>query len=181
LPAKETSVCNPRGFYSITKKCAEDLLISFCETYKLKYRILRLCNVYGLGDEGTSKKKNALQYLLEEIKNNKSIQLYYDGNFIRDYMNIRDVCKAIYLCINDNTTVNQIINIGSGVPQKFGEIIRFAIKEAKSASSVTSVYPPDFHKQVQVKDMYLDVTKLSKLGFKQEINIFDGVREILSS
>ena len=29
LPAKETSYCNPKGFYSITKKCAEDLLISY--------------------------------------------------------------------------------------------------------------------------------------------------------
>jgi GDP-D-mannose dehydratase len=29
LPAKETDSCNPTGFYSITKKCAEDLLICF--------------------------------------------------------------------------------------------------------------------------------------------------------
>ena len=27
LPATEDSICNPTGFYSITKKCAEDLLI----------------------------------------------------------------------------------------------------------------------------------------------------------
>lgn len=38
LPAKEDSICNPKGFYSITKKCAEDLLIDFCRTYKVKYR-----------------------------------------------------------------------------------------------------------------------------------------------
>ena len=31
MPASETSICFPKGFYSITKKAAEDLLISFCE------------------------------------------------------------------------------------------------------------------------------------------------------
>ena len=59
LPAKENSLCNPTGFYSITKKCAEDLIISYCKTFNKKYRILRLCNVYGSNDKGTSKKKNA--------------------------------------------------------------------------------------------------------------------------
>ena len=35
LPAKEDYHCNPTGFYSITKKAAEDLLISFCKTYDI--------------------------------------------------------------------------------------------------------------------------------------------------
>ena len=180
LPAKETSVCNPKGFYSISKKCAEDLLISFCETYGLKYRIFRLCNVYGVGDKGVSKKKNALQYLVQEIKSNRDISLYYGGNFIRDYMNVKDICRAIKLCM-DTSDVNQVINIGSGIPQNFREIMDFAIKECKSSSKVISVDASDFHKKVQVKDMYLDITKLKNLGFVQEINIFDGVREILNS
>lgn len=34
--------CNPTGFYSITKRCAEQMLISFCETFDIKYRIFRL-------------------------------------------------------------------------------------------------------------------------------------------
>jgi len=49
LPAREDACCKPKGFYSITKKCAEDLLISFCQTYGLKYRIFRLANVIGVG------------------------------------------------------------------------------------------------------------------------------------
>ena len=54
LPAREDSICNPTGFYSITKKCAEDLIISFCNTYGVKYRIIRLCNVLGRGDKKVS-------------------------------------------------------------------------------------------------------------------------------
>ena len=34
-PINESHRCNPTGFYSITKKCAEDLLISFCKTVEV--------------------------------------------------------------------------------------------------------------------------------------------------
>ena len=39
LPAHENSPCNPTGFYSITKHAAEKMLISYCQTYGIKYRI----------------------------------------------------------------------------------------------------------------------------------------------
>jgi len=178
LPAKEDNICKPKGFYSITKRCAEDLIVSYCETFKIKYRILRLCNVYGPSDGGVSKQKNALQYLINEIKANNEIKLYYDGDFIRDYMYVDDVCKAIYSVIHQGE-YNQIINIGSGIPQKFREIIDFVVKETNSTSKITAIDAVDFHKIVQVKDMYMDVSKLNNLGFKQHIDIFEGVKQLI--
>ena len=50
LPANENSCCNPRGFYSITKRTAEQLLESYCKTFGLKYKIIRLANVIGKDD-----------------------------------------------------------------------------------------------------------------------------------
>jgi len=41
------------------------------------------------------------------------------------------------------------------------------------------VEPPHFHKTVQVKDMYLDVTKLKDLGFSQQISIYNGIDRII--
>lgn len=178
LPASESDCCKPKGFYSITKKCAEDLLISYCETFKIKYRILRLCNVYGKTDDGVSKQKNALQYLINELKLNNEIKLYYDGDFIRDYMHVDDVCRAIYFCMT-KSDVNQIINIGSGKPQKFRDLIDFVIKETNSTSKVIPIDAVDFHKIVQVKDMYLNTEKLNQLGFKQEIDIYTGIKQLL--
>jgi len=178
LPAKEDGCCKPKGFYSITKRCAEDLIISYCETFNIKYRILRLCNVYGPSDGGVSKQKNALQYLINEIKSNNEIKLYYDGDFIRDYMHVDDVCKAIYSVLY-RAEYNQIINIGSGIPQKFRDIIDFVIKETNSTSKITAIDAVDFHKIVQVKDMYMDVSNLNRLGFKQHINIYEGIKTLL--
>ena len=174
LPANENSECSPKGFYSITKRAAEQLLISFCETFGIKYRIMRLCNVYGTADKKASKKRNALQFLTTEVVNNKDINLYDAGENIRDFMHVEDVCKAINLVINKGTK-DDIINIGSGIPSKFIEIMNYAKEKTNSTSKFNSVEPPEFHKIVQIQDMFLDVTKLNNLGFKPKYMIRDGI------
>ena len=178
FPATEESNCNPTGFYSITKRCAEDLVISYCKTFNINYRILRLCNVYGPGDNGASKKKNALQYLINEIKNDRPIYLYNQGNFIRDYLYINDVCDAIYLAIN-KAPLNEIINISSGIPQTFKHIIDYCLEKTNSKSEVGQMEPTDFHKLVQIENMYMNNDKLKSIGFKQKFHIFEGIDNLL--
>jgi len=180
LPAKENSVCNPNGFYSITKRAAEQMLISYCQTYKINYRILRLCNVYGTGDKKASKKRNAFQYLAQEIIKGNTVQLYDNGENIRDFMHIKDVCEAINLIIK-NGSVNEIFNIGSGEPNTFIKTMSYVKEKSNSTSQFKFIDPPEFHKIVQVQDMYLDVTKLKQLGFKQKITIWDGLDEIIKN
>lgn len=174
LPAKEDSYCTPRGFYSITKKCAEDLIISYCKTFNKKYRILRLCNVYGPNDKGTSKKKNALQYLVNEIKASRPINLYNEGKFFRDYMHVNDVCDAIKLVL-DKGPVNEVYNIGSGKPTWFKDLIDHVIKETSSLSAITNIPPPVFHSNVQASDIYLDVSKIRNIGFEPKMDIYKEI------
>lgn len=177
LPAKEDQPCNPKGFYSITKLAAEQLLKSYCETFGIQYRILRLCNVYGPGDKGVSKKKNAMQFLIEEIKNNRPINLYHNGEFYRDYMHVDDVARAIDLCIQ-NAPLNTTFNIGSGEKLLFKDLIKNVIELTQSQSIVGTMAPPSFHQTVQVKDFYMDTSKLKSLGFKPKISIQEGLKQL---
>jgi len=178
-PFKEDDLgCNPTGFYSITKRCAEQLIISFCNTYNVKYRIFRLANVLGEGDQKISKKKNALQFLIKEIVEGRDVELYYGGNVLRDYIYVDDVCNAIYHCI-ENAPVDQIINIGSGKPYLFLNIIKKAIKKANSNSKIINIEPTHFHNIVQVKNSYLDTTKLSNFGYECEYNIDSIVEKLV--
>jgi nucleoside-diphosphate-sugar epimerase len=95
-------------------------------------------------------------------------------------MHVDDICKAIHLCLS-KADYNQIINIGSGIPQNFKELINFAINETGSSSKVGNMEAVDFHKLVQVKDMCMDVSKLKNLGFNQNISIFEGIKKIIQS
>jgi len=163
----EGSDCYPKGFYSITKYCAEQLVKSYCETYNLRYRILRLGNVIGPGDKKASKKKNALQYLANELKENRDIQMYGDGSFYRDYIHVNDVARAIALVI-EKGELDSIYNIGNGRQWKFRDILYYIRRITNSSSKITSMEAPDFHKTVQGVSFYMNVEKLHNLGFIPE-------------
>lgn len=180
LPANEQSQCNPRGFYSITKRTAEQLLISYCETFGIKYRIMRLCNVYGTEDTKASKKRNALQFLTEQVVNGEEINLYDAGQNIRDFMHVDDVCRAIKLIL-DKGELDDVINIGSGTPTKFIEVMEHVKKVTGSKSKFNFVDPPEFHKIVQVQDMYLNVDKLNNLEFVPTYKIMDGIELLIKN
>jgi nucleoside-diphosphate-sugar epimerase len=180
LPFNEKySVCNPTGFYSITKRAAEQMLISFCETFGVKYRIFRLANVLGEKDNKISRKKNALQHMIKCLSENEEIFLYDGGNAVRDYIYVDDVCDAIKHCI-DKAPVNEIINIGSGKRTLLRDLIYLAQDLSSSSSKINIIQPPHFHDVVQVKDSYLDITKLKSYGFECKHDVNEVVAKLVS-
>lgn len=168
--AFETSPCNPKGFYSITKYSAEMLLRSFCETFDVKYKIIRLANVIGRGDTKVSKKKNALQYLIEEMRKGNDIALYSNGKFFRDYIHVDDVIDGISFIMN-NGTHNEIYNLGGGEAILFGNIINYVHDKLNSKSKIGYMEPTKFHKIVGIGSKYLNTTKLKNLGFTPSYDI----------
>jgi len=179
LPATEISCCNPKGFYSITKRAAEQLLDSYCKTFGINHKIVRLSNVVGKGDGKISKKKNALQYLVEEMRNDRDINLYHGGNFYRDIIHVDDAVDGIKF-VMDKGYVGEIYNLGSGSkPILFKDIINYLHHELKSASKIESMEPTDFHKIVQVESMSLEVSKLANLGFKPSKTVFQAVHQLV--
>lgn len=160
----ETAPCNPKGFYSITKRCAEQLLISYCEAYGLKYRIIRLSNVIGRGDKKVSAQKNGLQYMVNKIKNNEDVDIYGDGKFYRDFTHVQDCVRAIDLVVCKGRT-NEIYNVGNGKTWCFLDIINYVHGTLSSTGKVTHVEPKEFQKQVVVQSFYMNTDKLKALGY----------------
>jgi nucleoside-diphosphate-sugar epimerase len=163
-PARETSPCNPKGFYSITKRAAEQLLISYCQTFGIQYRILRLANVAGSTDPKASKKKNAIVHMIKELKGNRPIKLYDHGNVYRDIIDLDDCVSAINLVLQRGN-LNDVYNVGNGKPVLLGEFMNRAKKLLDSTSEIGYMDTPDFHKFVQVKSMYMNNDKLKELGY----------------
>jgi nucleoside-diphosphate-sugar epimerase len=164
MPATEESHCYPNGFYSITKRCAEQLLISYCETFGIKYRILRLANVAGYGDKKASPQKNALQYMINELKDGRDVNVYEGGNMYRDYIHVNDVADAIGLIL-EKGELNTIYNVGNGVPMLFKDMIEFAKEIINGNGKLNTIEIPQFHKTVQVHSMWMKNDKLASLGY----------------
>ena len=177
MPANESSICFPKGFYSITKKAAEDLLISFCETYKQKYRILRLCNVMGIGDKKSSRKKNALNHMINLLKKDEEVCLYDNGTPTRDILHVSDICEAINIVCSRGEK-NSIYNIGRGESTEIGYVINYAKTILNSSSTIKYIRSPEFHKIVQVKDFSMNTSKIRDLGFKPKLSIKKIIEEL---
>lgn len=175
IPAREDYACFPTGFYSITKRCAEQLLISYCQTYNIPYRILRMSNVIGVDDQKVSKKKNALQYMIRQLVQDEEVSLY-EGKILRDLIDVRDAADALHHVITQGN-LNEIYNIGNGIGYSFEEII-YSVQEYLGTGNIKRIPIPEFHKLVQAKDFYLDVSKLHSLGFQSKYDVYDTVVDI---
>lgn len=174
LNAKETDCCNPTGFYSITKRCAEQLLISYCKTFGVKYKILRIANVYGL-DKTISPGKNVLGYMIKLLKQNKDIKLYDGGEFLKDYMIVEDICRAIKIIL-EKGNINEIYNIASGTSMTFKDIVKSARNIIGSKSNLVDVEFPEDQKYIQIKNMTLNIDKLKSLGFSCSMDFMSGLQ-----
>ncbi len=180
LPVPETAYCDPKGFYSITKRTAEQLLMSWCNTFDVNYRILRLSNIYGPGDAGASTKKNAIQHMVTQLYHDKPIQLYEGGLVSRDLLYISDAVRAISLVL-EKGELNSVYNIGYGKPTLLRDVIDIATLLTNSRSHVSNIPTPDFHKKIQSRDFWLDTTKLQKLGFAPQVCLTEGLTSLINS
>lgn len=172
INASEEDYCNPKGFYSITKRTAEQMLITFCETFGVKYRIFRLANVYG-NDKNRSIKKNVLGYIIDRLKCNEEVNLYNYGKFKRDFIYVDDVCNAINFLMH-NSNVNEIYNIGTGIITEFATAIEYSKNLLGSQSKLN--YLPNAS-----PDYYMNVHKLKNLGFDSKISLDMGLKIICFS
>jgi len=178
VPADESSACNPKGFYSITKRTAEQLLISYCNTFNIKYRIIRLANVVGGHDPKATAQKNALTFMIKELKEGRNINLYDNGNLYRDYIHNNDVAAAINLIL-DKGNINEIYNVSNGVPYMFKDIIYSAYKLIKNPGKIIPIEVPKFHQTVQVYSMWIKNDKLKKLGYVPNYDMDNIVRDLV--
>jgi len=178
VPATEESVCNPTGFYSITKRCAEQLLISYCQTFNIKYRIIRLANVAGYGDKKSSAQKNALQYMINQLKNNQDVNLYEDGNMYRDYIHVNDVVDAIGIILNKGE-INSIYNAGNGIPLLIKDLIGYAKQLIGGTGKINNIDVPQFHKIVQVDSQWMKNDKLKSLGYEPRYDMKSIIEDMV--
>lgn len=180
----EDTPCNPKGFYSATKRCAEQLVEFYCKAHKINYRILRLCNVIGGVDRKTSPKKNSIHFMIEQIMEGKTPTLFLEkkeDKTIREYMDVSDICHAIKLIMTKGSK-NEIYNISSSEPISQQEILEYAHRLKFDTDFKYEVTPQnEFEKMIYIPSIRMSNQKLKKLGFSQNKNIHDIINNLVRS
>lgn len=175
-PAREDMCCNPRGFYSATKLCAEHLLATACETFGMRYKIARLSNVLGVGDSKLSTRKNALQHMIKTLCEGGEVNLY-EGDTYRDFIHVSDAAGGIR-AVAEHGKIGEIYNVGSGLPSRVADLVWLV--SLSSSGKINTIPVPQFHKTVQVDTMWLDVEKIERdTGWRATRNVYDIIEELV--
>ncbi|NRP95477.1 GDP-6-deoxy-D-talose 4-dehydrogenase [Marinobacterium sp. xm-g-59] len=120
----EQSKIDPVSLYGSSKLYCESMIKSFSRQRDLDFLNLRIGHVYGPGEEKYKKVlPNAIQNLLE----NKPLELWGDGCELRSYIFIQDVVQAVANSLN-SCVRNIDINIVSGVAVSIKDILEKAIE-----------------------------------------------------
>lgn len=119
----ENDVFNPTNPYAGSKAAIESIINSYIYTYKLPIIIIRPNNIFGKYQY----KEKAIPKFIHQLLNNIPVTIHGNGNHIRDYLYVEDLCDAIYFIIKnvDFKFKNHIFNIGVDNPINIKELVYF--------------------------------------------------------
>ena len=119
----EFSLTNPISNYGKVKLAEEEMILSANQEFIENIAILRFFNIIGAAESGLREKfgENIFPKMLQAINTNESFQIFgsnyetSDGTCERDYLDVRDLCRAISEIIRkfESKSIG-IVNLGSG-------------------------------------------------------------------
>ncbi len=138
----ESFLPNPLNDYACTQLFGEYYVRQFGIINQLPYTIVRPTNGYGAPKFlNTTKWYLVFNSLVRSAYENKEIILNSDGQAMRDFIWIGDICKIIESILITKETVNEIINLSSGKMYKIIEI----------AEIVKKVYESRYKRSISIK------------------------------
>ena len=163
---------NPSSIYGATKLAQENILLTgFPNINKC---ILRLQNVYGPGQSLFNAYTGVIPIFASAIKNNQNIQLFNNGDNVRDFVYIDDVVNSILLCINKD--IDGIFDIGSGAATNIYDI---ALKLKKIFKSDIKLILTNESLLGDVSYCHVTTSKLKEIGYKPQVSLEEGLRRFV--
>jgi nucleoside-diphosphate-sugar epimerase len=171
-PQKETIICHPLSIYNRAKFLASKFLLKSYKQKNFPITILRLYQAYGPRQDIN----RFIPIVIDACLKNKKFPCS-NGNQFRDFVHVKDVVQAINKSLINKKAKGEIINIGSGKPQKIKNLINNIKSRAKGGY-------PQFGKlklrKEEILKIYPDINKAKKiLGWKPIIDFKKGLTETI--
>ena len=169
-------VDNPISLYAATKKSDELLAYSYSHLYGIPATGLRFFTVYG----PMGRPDMAYFGFAEKIMHGKKIDIYNNGDMLRDFTYIDDIVEGVtriltHIPVPDDPTgaKYKIYNIGNHNPVRLMDFITVLEKAIgrEAEKNFMPMQPGD------VYETYADVTELMKdVGFRPSTSIETGIQ-----
>lgn len=174
LPVNENHPVCPFNPYAQTKVICEKLCEGYHRDFGIKISIVRPFNLYGVGQTG----KLLIPEIFSQLKTGaKQIHLKA-ASPRRDYVNVRDLARAIVACSNDQSSY-EVYNVCSGESVSVKEITQIINKHLKNKVDF-SFSDSDRPNEVDETRGSYDRLRLL-LGWKPSMTFEEGIKEIIDS
>jgi len=176
----ETTSYDPNSPYSASKASSDHFVRAYGETYGLPYIITNCSNNYGPNQFP----EKLIPLFIHNVINNKSLPVYGDGKYTRDWLFVEDHAKAIDLVFHKAKT-KETYNIGGFNEWQNIELIhllckimdrKLSRKEGTSANLITYVKDRPGHDLRYA----IDASKINtKLGWKPSVTFEQGLEKTI--
>ncbi len=155
-PIKETALPAPINHYGAVKLCIENVMRTFNIQLHTKMLIARISNPYGPGQD-FHKGVGFVDASLKKTLRNETIEIWGDGNVVRDYIYIEDVCEMLCSLIEYDGD-EEVFNLSSNEGMSLNDIIE---EIELLGLNPNVVYKPA--RSVDVPKVILDNSKIMKV------------------
>jgi UDP-glucose 4-epimerase len=111
VPIPETHATDPLCAYGITKLACEKYLSLYRELHGVRSVVLRLANPFGERQRPTAQ-QGAVAVFLHKALADETIEIWGDGEVVRDYLYVKDAARAIVQAMSYEGS-QHVFNIGS--------------------------------------------------------------------
>lgn len=158
--------------YSSSKASADLLVLAYYRTYGLPVTISRCSNNYG----PYQFPEKLIPFMIINALSDKPLPVYGEGVNVRDWLYVKDHCRAIDLIIHKGR-VGEVYNVGGHNEMKNIDIVKLICKKlGKPESLITHVTDRKGHDLRYA----IDPTKIhNELGWLPETKFEDGIKETI--
>lgn len=182
LPISENFIRKPINYYGLSKLLIENYILFKSTISHLDYIILRPSNAYGKYQDFQSD-QGFIAVALDKIYRNEPIQVWGDGNVVRDYICVTDIVKILFLLLEIGVS-KEDLNLSSGYLFSINEVIKIIENETQIKAIVH--YTPE--RKIDAPKIELLNTKLKEfvpfifkglnIGIKEQIIYYKNLNEL---
>ncbi len=175
VPVDEKHPSNPTDVYGINKHAGEQYMFTYGRIYGMPVTSLRINNSYGPRGQMKHGKYGILNWFLRLAMDGKAIQVYGEGQQLRDYNYVDDVTDAFLRVAATEKSNGEAYNLGSNEHIKFIDLVRRIVAAAGSGSVEQIAWPED-RAAIEIGDYAADIAKIqTELGWRPTVTLGQGL------
>ncbi len=175
LPISETAKTKPISPYAESKLLAERYSLGFNDRQLLESVVLRFFNVYG-PRQGLNEYSGVITRFVDSTKLRAPIVIYGDGLQTRDFVNVKDVSKAVSAAIKINEANGEVFNVGSGKATSINELAKTILDLTRADLEIR--FEPS--RAGDIRDSYANISKAKDLlDYEPKISLRQGLKALI--